>query len=54
MYAQIKDGRPFNNLVEIISSEENIKLVHRNIKGDEESRTADVGKLNIENLAKIF
>lgn len=53
LYAQSKDGKIFDNLVEIISSEENIKLAYRNIKGNKGSRTAGVDKLNIEDLAKI-
>ena len=53
LYAQSKDGKVFDNLVEIISSEENIKLAYRNIKGNKGSRTPGVDKLNIEDLAKI-
>ena len=53
LYAQSKDGKTFNNLVEIISSEENIKLAYRNIKSNKGSRTAGVDKLNIKDLAKI-
>lgn len=53
LYARSKDGKTFNNLVEIISSEENIKLAYRSIKSNKGSRTAGVDKLNIEDLAKI-
>ena len=52
LYAQSKDGKVFENLVEIISPEENIKLTYRNIKGNKGSKTAGVDKLNIEDLAK--
>ena len=54
LYAQSKDGKTFNNLVEIISSEENIKLAYRNIKSNKGSRTAGVDKLNIKDLNNII
>ena len=53
LYAQSKDRKVFENLVEIMSPEENIKLAYRNIKGNKVSRIAGVDKLNIEDLAKI-
>ena len=53
LYAQRKDGKTFSNLVEIISSEENIKLAYRNLKSNKGSRVAGVDKLNIKDLAKI-
>lgn len=53
LYAQSKYGKTLNNLMEIISSEENIKLAYRNVKSNKGSSTAGVDKLNIKDLAKI-
>ena len=40
LYKQSKDGRIFNNLLEIILREENILLAYRNIKNNHGSKTA--------------
>ena len=39
LYAQAKEGRKFNSLLEIISSEDNILLAYRNIKKNDGSKT---------------
>jgi len=39
LYAQAKEGRKFNSLLEIISSEDNILLAYRNIKKNDGSDT---------------
>lgn len=45
-------GKIFNNLIEIITAEENIKLAYRNIKKNNGSYTAGVDNKTIEDLAK--
>ena len=52
LYRQSKDGKIFKHLVDIISSEQNIKLAFRNIKKNRGSHTAGVDNKNIEDLAK--
>lgn len=45
-------GKIFNNLIEIITAEENIKLAYRNIKKNKGSYTAGTDRKNIKDLAK--
>ena len=45
LYAKSKQGDVFTNLMEIISSEENIRLAYRNIKRNPGSQTSGVDKL---------
>lgn len=52
LYGQSKQGKIFKHLVEIISSEQNIKLAYRNIKKNKGSHTPGVDNKNIEDLAK--
>ena len=52
LYAQGKTDKVFNHLMEIIESEENIKLAYRNIKRNSGSSTAGVDHRTIDNLAK--
>lgn len=52
LYEQSKRGKIFKNLVEIITSEENIKLAYRNIKKNTGSYTAGVDNKTIKDLAK--
>ena len=53
LYAKSKHGDVFTNLMEIISSEENIRLAYRNIKRNSGSHTSGVDKLNIKNIEKL-
>jgi len=52
LYQQSKDNKIFINLVELISSEQNIKLAYRNIKKNKGSKTAGVDGKTIRHLAK--
>ncbi len=53
LYAKSKQGDVFTNLVEIISSEENIRLAYRNIKRNSGSQTSGVDKLSIKDIEKL-
>ena len=53
LYQNSKDGKIFSNLMEVISSPENIKLAYRNIKGNDGSRTSGVDGRTIEHLSKL-
>ena len=53
LYAKSKDGKTFNHLMEIIESEENIKLAYRTIKKNSGSNTAGVDKRTIKDLTKV-
>ncbi len=53
LYAKSKQGDVFTNLMEIISSEENIRLAYRNIKRNTGSQTSGVDRLNIKNIEKM-
>lgn len=53
LHAKSKVGEVFNNLMEIISSEENIKLAYRNIKRNTGSKTSGVDKLTIKDIESI-
>ncbi len=53
LYADSKKGKTFSKLMEIIESEENIKLAYRTIKKNSGSDTAGVDKRTIKNLAKL-
>ncbi len=53
LYAKSKQGDVFTNLMEIISSEENIRLAYRNIKRNSGSHTSGVDKLNIKDIEKL-
>ena len=52
LYSQSKHGKIFKHLMDIISSDQNIKLAYRNIKKNSGSHTPGVDGKNIENLAK--
>ena len=52
LYADSMEGKVFKNLVDIILSEENIKLAYRNIKKNTGSKTAGTDGKTIKNLAK--
>jgi len=53
LYAKSKSGAIFNNLIPLISSDENIKLAYRNIKRNHGSTTEGTDNLNIKDLEKI-
>ena len=52
LYELSSRGKIFNNLIEIITAEENIKLAYRNIKKNRGSYTAGTDRKNITDLAK--
>ena len=53
LYAKSKQGDVFTNLIEIISSEENIRLAYRNIKRNSGSHTSGVDKLSIKDIERL-
>ena len=53
LYAESKKDKTFNHLMEIIESEENIKLAYRTIKRNTGSDTSGVDKRTIADLAKL-
>ena len=53
LYADSRKGGVFNHLMEIIESEENIKLAYRTVKKNTGSDTAGVDKRTIADLAKL-
>ena len=53
LYAESKKDETFNHLMEIIESEENIKLAYRTIKKNTGSDTSGVDKRTIADLAKL-
>ena len=53
LYADSKRGKIFINLMEIIRSEENIKLAYRNIKKNAGSNAKGTDKLTIKEIGKI-
>lgn len=62
LYAESKQGELFTNLMELISSEDNIRLAYRNIKRNAGSITSgtdgktikDIEKLSAEKLVEII
>ncbi len=52
LYAKSKQGEIFKRLMEIISSEENIRLAYRNIKRNSGSYTSGTDNLNIKDIEK--
>ncbi len=52
LYQQSKDNKIFKNLMEMIASEQNIKLAYRNIKKNKGSKTAGVDGKTVRHLAK--
>ena len=50
LYANSKKGKIFNHLMEVIESEENIKLAYRTIKTNTGSDTAGVDKGQLKTL----
>lgn len=52
LYAASKKGKVFTNLLEIIQSEENIRLAYRNLKTNRGSRTPGVDGKTIDDLKR--
>ena len=53
LYADSQKGRKFDNLTEIISSPENIRLAYRNIKRNSGSNTYGTDKCTIEDIKSV-
>lgn len=53
LYAKSKQSRLFTNLMELISSEENIRLAYRNIKRNAGSITSGVDGKTIKDIEKL-
>ena len=53
LYAKSKRGELFTNLMEHITSEENIRLAYRNIKRNAGSTTSGVDNYTIKNIEKL-
>ncbi len=53
LYAKSKQGEFFNNLMKLISSEENIRLAYRNIKRNAGSITSGVDGKTIKDIEKL-
>lgn len=53
LYERSKNGEIFTNLMELISSENNIKLAYRNIKRNKGSTTAGYDDINIKDIERI-
>ncbi len=53
LYAKSKQDEIFTKLMEIISSEENIRLAYRNIKRNSGSYTSGTDNLNIKDIEKL-
>lgn len=50
LYAQSQNNRIFENLMDLVLSDENILLAYRNIKKNSGSKTSGTDKINIEHL----
>ena len=53
LYARSVDGDKFYGLIELMSSNENIRLAYRNIKRNTGSKTAGTDKLTIKDIAHL-
>ena len=53
LYAKSKNGEIFENLMELILSEENIMLAYRNIKNNKGSKTPGTDKLTIADIGRM-
>lgn len=53
LYEKSKNGEVFDNLMEIILSEENIMLAYRNIKSNKGSNTPGTDKLTIQEIGRL-
>ena len=53
LYENSKQNKIFTNLIELISSEENIKLAYRNIKRNTGSNTSGIDGKTIKDIEKL-
>ena len=53
LYAQSRQGKKFDNLMELITSEENIIMAYRNLKKNHGSRTAGTDRRTIKDLSHL-
>ena len=53
LYQDSQNGKIFTNLLEIVGSEENIRLAYRNIKKNTGSKTAGTDKKTIKDIEKM-
>lgn len=53
LYRKSKEGKTFDNLMDIIFSEENIKLAYREIKANKGSQTPGTDKLTMKDIGKM-
>lgn len=53
LYAQSVDGQNFYDLMNLISSNDNIRLAYRNIKRNKGSKTAGTNKLTIDDIKDL-
>lgn len=53
LYKQSKDGMVFDNLMDLILSEDNICLAYRNIKSNKGSKTQGTDNITIETISKM-
>lgn len=53
LYSKSQEGQKFYNLIDIMTSEENIRLAYRNIKRNTGSKTAGVDGLTIKDIQKL-
>src|SRR5690625_1453749 len=53
LYAQSVNGQNFYDLMNLISSNENIRLAYRNIKRNTGSKTAGTNKLTIDDIKHL-
>ena len=53
LYRKSKEGKTFDNLMDIILSEENIKLAYREIKANKGSQTPGTDKLTMKDIGKM-
>lgn len=54
LYEKSKEGKTFQNLVEIITSKENVELAYRNIKKNKGSLTKGINETTINDLGNEF
>ena len=53
LYAESKNGKKFDSLMEVISLPENIRLAYRNIKRNSGSNTYGTDRCTIEDIKSI-
>ena len=53
LYSKSQEGQKFYNLIDIMTSEENIRLAYRNIKRNTGSKTAGVDGLTIKDIQQL-